>query len=196
MDHLEQEPRGQFMPGAFPQGTNTPDTDFAFDEEPPKRKALKEEYVSPEWKSWREGDSKLPRPDFPVEYVSSYIILRKSIWQGISIVAVQGLASEYERTWTRTTNEDGIEKSVMWLKDLLPLDLPCARILTFEYNSKWMTRPASVTLEDCARQLLDAIRWDRAHKDKTKICKAMVFCHSALCTTQLTWVTFYRAKDH
>jgi hypothetical protein len=91
--------------------------------------------------------------------------------------------------------EDGIEKSVMWLKDLLPQDLPCARILTFEYNSEWMTKPANVTLEDCARQLLDAIIWDRTHKDKTKMCKAMVFCHMALFTTRLIWAACYRAKD-
>jgi len=77
MDHLE-EPMGQCMPGTFAEDFNPYDADFAVDELP-KRKALKEEYVSPEWKSWRECDSKLPRPDFPVEYASLRIIPNKPI---------------------------------------------------------------------------------------------------------------------
>jgi hypothetical protein len=54
------------------QETNLPcmdnsNEDLPDDNDLPKRKALKEEYASPEWISWREGNRKGLRPDLPVE---------------------------------------------------------------------------------------------------------------------------------
>ncbi|KAI9786679.1 MAG: hypothetical protein M1839_006230 [Geoglossum umbratile] len=145
------------IPGGFPDLPGVlwcpvPDAGDA-DEDVPRRAALKEEYVSPEWKAWREGNSEASRPQPPVD-----------------IIAVQGLASAYERTWTKKA-EDGTK--VMWLKDLLPEDLPCARILTFEYNSNWIENPANVDLEQCAHDLLQAIIWDRSHRGEKRMCKTM-----------------------
>jgi hypothetical protein len=62
----------------------------------------------------------------------------------------------------------------MWLRDLLPKDLPQARILTFEYDSKWLEDPANVTLRDCADQLLQSVLWDRSHHGDESMCKRMV----------------------
>jgi hypothetical protein len=95
-----------------------------------------------------------------------------------SIIAVQGLASAYERTWTKKL-EDG---EVMWLRDLLKEDIPLARILTFEYNSTWIDNPANVSLKHCAQDLLQAIIWDRSHRGENSMCKTMVWaqCFSAL----------------
>jgi hypothetical protein len=88
---------------------------------------------------------------------------------------VQGLASSYERTWTKKL-EDGTE--VMWLRDLLKEDIPLARILTFEYNSTWLENPANVSLKNCAQELLQAIIWDRSHRGENRMCKTMVGYHT------------------
>jgi len=89
----------------------------------------------------------------------------------ISIIAVQGLASTYEWTWTKQLSDGS---SVMWLRDLLPQDLPDARIMTFEYDSKWLRDAAKVTLEDCGNRLLEAVIWDRTHWKSQQICPIMV----------------------
>lgn len=51
----------------------------------------------------------------------------------------------------------------MWLRDLLPHDIPNARILTFEYGSKWYKDPDHVSLRDCGKKLLKRIVQDRSH---------------------------------
>jgi len=90
---------------------------------------------------------------------------------------VQGLASAYERTWTKKL-EDGT--GVMWLRDLLKEDIPLARILTFEYNSTWLENPANVSLKHCAQELLRAIIWDRSHRGENGMCMTMVGYHTWL----------------
>ncbi|PVF97307.1 hypothetical protein CPB86DRAFT_707172 [Serendipita vermifera] len=46
----------------------------------------------------------------------------------VDIVAIHGLDGHRERSWTATSG-------TMWLKDLLPLDIPNARILTYGYDA-------------------------------------------------------------
>ena len=72
------------VPGEFPEdperhlGHFPPYLEVAYfdvDEDLPKRAALKEEYVSPEWKAWREGKFEGSRPPPPVEYVPAALKL-------------------------------------------------------------------------------------------------------------------------
>jgi hypothetical protein len=72
------------FPGAFPEDPEQLPEDpppylevacLDVDEDLPKRAALKEEYVSPEWKAWREGKSERSRPPPPVEYVPTALKL-------------------------------------------------------------------------------------------------------------------------
>jgi hypothetical protein len=92
-----------------------------------------------------------------------------------SVIAVQGLASTYEWTWTKELSDGS---SVMWLRDLLPADLPDARIMSFEYDSRWLHDPSLVTLEDCGDRLLESIIWDRTHKGSKQMCPIMVIIHA------------------
>ena len=62
----------------------------------------------------------------------------------------------------------------MWLRDLLPQDLPDARIMTFEYDSRWLQDPALVDLKACGERLLESILWDRTHKGSGHTCPIMV----------------------
>ena len=50
----------------------------------------------------------------------------------VSIVAVHGLGGHPHDTWTHDNGK-------MWLRDLLPLDIPSARVMTWGYDSDWLT---------------------------------------------------------
>ena len=93
------------------------------------------------------------------------------------MIAVQGLASTYEWTWKKRLDNG---THVMWLRDLLPKDLPLARILTFEYDSKWLEDPSFVSLGDCGARLLQSIIWDRTHQTESHMCPKMVSPTSGL----------------
>lgn len=112
-------------------------------------RALKEEYVPPWWIQWRETE-----PSHRLRGAASISV-------PVDIIAVQGLASAYESTWTKDV---GNGQSVMWLRDLLKTDLPNARITSSEYDSKWLNDPAMISLEDCGERLLESVIWDRTHK--------------------------------
>lgn len=62
----------------------------------------------------------------------------------------------------------------MWLRELLPQDRPDKRIMTFEYDSRWLHDPALVTLEDCGDRLLASVTWDRTHRNSELMCPVMV----------------------
>lgn len=48
---------------------------------------------------------------------------------GLSIIAVHGLNGHQEETWTASNG-------IMWLQQLLPAEIPRARILTYGYDSR------------------------------------------------------------
>ena len=58
----------------------------------------------------------------------------------------------------------------MWLRDLLPQDLPRARIQTFRYDSSWYQDPDYVSLRACGRRLLYALLADRTHHNQHRLC--------------------------
>lgn len=83
----------------------------------------------------------------------------------VDIVAIHGLNGTALGTWTRnTTNEKAHKKtSTLWLRDLLPKDLPGARIFTYGYDSKVMFSKSKATTEDYAQSLLLALQAERKH---------------------------------
>ncbi|KAG8830758.1 hypothetical protein FRC18_007636 [Serendipita sp. 400] len=85
----------------------------------------------------------------------------------VDIIAVQGLGSSYPHTWMgkresirRNTwfslSKPKVER-VMWLADYLPDDFPTARIMAFEYNSKWLYNADFQGLYEHASGLLNAL---------------------------------------
>ncbi|KAK3393261.1 hypothetical protein B0H63DRAFT_14817 [Podospora didyma] len=123
-------------------------------------KALKEEHVPESWKRWRERGQSQQVLD----------VTTADINVPVDIIAVQGLGSTYEWTWNKELSDGS---SVMWLRELLPKDLPDARIMTFEYDSRWLRDSALVTLEDCGNRLLESVIWDRTHRDSELMCPIM-----------------------
>ena len=84
-----------------------------------------------------------------------------------SIIAVQGLASNPEKSWIwkAQSKEDKYAvkfgdkcEPVDWLKELLPVDLPNARIMAFNYESRWRGNAPHQHIGTCATRLLDSLR--------------------------------------
>jgi hypothetical protein len=79
----------------------------------------------------------------------------------LSIVAVHGLGANPAWAWIRKTEDEetGEERKINWLKDenMLPLDIPNARIMTFNYESKWIADAPKQGRFSCAEQLLTAL---------------------------------------
>ncbi|KAK5660882.1 hypothetical protein OQA88_12253 [Cercophora sp. LCS_1] len=74
----------------------------------------------------------------------------------VDVVAIHGLNGHYENTWTApTTAKHG--DPVNWLKDLLPLKLPDARIMSFSYNSKVQFSKSTADVFAFADQLLEQL---------------------------------------
>ncbi|KAK4967596.1 hypothetical protein LTR66_011906 [Elasticomyces elasticus] len=90
-------------------------------------------------------------------------ILRKgvdpSLEYDVSIVAVHGLGANPAWAWVRKTNVNGEEILVRWLQDedMLPSKIHNARIMTFNYPSKWHSNAPYQRRSLCAEDLLGAL---------------------------------------
>ncbi|CAF3451038.1 unnamed protein product [Fusarium graminearum] len=74
----------------------------------------------------------------------------------VDIVAVHGLDGHWKRSWTATNN-------AFWLQDLLPVEIPCARIFSYSHDSR--TRGSETPLDwdisDHATALLTTLSTER-----------------------------------
>jgi protein SERAC1 len=74
----------------------------------------------------------------------------------LDVVAIHGLNGHYQKTWTETTSP----RKVNWLQDLLPEQLPNARIMSYSYNSAVAFSKATIGIKTFAEQLLeDLMAW-------------------------------------
>ncbi|KAI0101549.1 hypothetical protein GGR51DRAFT_563451 [Nemania sp. FL0031] len=72
----------------------------------------------------------------------------------VDIVAVHGLGSNVDWSWTWQDNEG---HRVHWLKDLLPNLIPNARIIAYNYESKWHADAPKTRLELCGEELIRSL---------------------------------------
>ena len=77
----------------------------------------------------------------------------------LSIVAVHGLGASPDWAWIRKVKDGDREINVNWLADenMLPVKLPGSRIMTFNYESKWLLGAPKQRRSLCAEQLLTAL---------------------------------------
>lgn len=66
---------------------------------------------------------------------------------GVDIVAIHGLNGDAYTTWQH-------ENGSLWLRDLLPSDLPGSRVFTYGYPSELFCSNSAATLRDYSRNLL------------------------------------------
>ncbi|KAI1192246.1 Alpha/Beta hydrolase protein [Nemania serpens] len=72
----------------------------------------------------------------------------------LDIIAVHGLNGHYRDTWTY---KPGSSAETMWLKDLLPGELPGCRVMTYEYDAS-VESMAAGTIRDTARTLFQQLK--------------------------------------
>ncbi|RDW70414.1 hypothetical protein BP5796_08811 [Coleophoma crateriformis] len=94
--------------------------------------------------------------------------------QVVDVVALHGLNGHYQRTWTAKTS-DGTK--VNWLKDLLPAQIPNARVLSFGYDSAVQFSKSVSGISDFAEQLLNELLAQRETVEEKQ--RPLIFvCHS------------------
>lgn len=79
-----------------------------------------------------------------------------------SIIAVHGLGSQVDWSWTwkdETVLVNGKPRLVNWLKDsdMLPDIVPKARILAYNYESRWHKNASKTRLQLCGEELVNEI---------------------------------------
>ncbi|KAI1113675.1 hypothetical protein F5Y14DRAFT_417451 [Nemania sp. NC0429] len=76
----------------------------------------------------------------------------------VDIVAVHGLGSNVDWSWT-WQDKEGHRPSVHWLKDtnMLPSVVPHARIIAYNYESRWHANAPKTRLELCGEELINSL---------------------------------------
>ncbi|PVH83321.1 hypothetical protein DL98DRAFT_569779 [Cadophora sp. DSE1049] len=92
----------------------------------------------------------------------------------VDVVAIHGLNGHYLNTWTTT---DAAGQKVVWLKDLLPKQLPDARIMSYGYNSALQFSKSVAGIGTFAEQLLEDLRsWRGTQAERDR--PIVFICHS------------------
>ncbi|GAD97538.1 hypothetical protein PTT_13354 [Paecilomyces variotii No. 5] len=87
----------------------------------------------------------------------------------VDIILVHGLSSKFQTTWAYKRTDGS---RYHWVREKFPQDMPDARILTFEYPSRWYNDPVHTDLTECASELLRTVIRDRCHAGSPTMCRA------------------------
>ncbi|KAH6962793.1 hypothetical protein DER45DRAFT_99229 [Fusarium avenaceum] len=85
----------------------------------------------------------------------------------VDIIAIHGLGSNVDRTWTWRGTGDP-QKTVNWLKDtdMLQSKIPKSRILAFNYDSTWLSDAPRTRVELCGEELVQSLHRVRQELDR------------------------------
>lgn len=89
----------------------------------------------------------------------------------VDVIAVHGLGGHYEKTWTSVPvapTSETPETPCIWLKDLIPSEIPDARILSFGYNSAVALSKSIGDVEMFASQLLSLTLRERGSENQKR----------------------------
>lgn len=95
----------------------------------------------------------------------------------VDIVAVHGLGGHYAHTWTWTPESSASGEQCNWLRDLLPAQVPHARIMSFGYNSAVAGSKSIGDIRTFGEQLLTRILLARDHRPQNRH-HVIFICHS------------------
>jgi hypothetical protein len=88
----------------------------------------------------------------------------------VDIVAIHGLNGHYINTWQSTSGR------VLWLKDLLPDQIPQARIMSYGYDSSVAFSKSTEDISTFADDLLEMLMSRRRSEEKKR--PLIFICHS------------------
>lgn len=94
-----------------------------------------------------------------VEQVPSLpFLICMSLLKAFSVVAVHGMDGDWKGSWLHESS------GTFWLKDLLPPDLPHARIFSYSYDSRTRSLgpPLTLDISDYAKDLILDLELERA----------------------------------
>ena len=123
------------------------------------------------------GD-KLAQTDTPVpvhipssdkEQIGLFELSKSDTAKAVDVVAVHGLQGDAYKTWTH-------ENHTLWLRDMLPAEVPSARIMTFGYESAVAFSNSVSGIRDKALDLLNRLSAKR--NDDTHRRPIVFICHS------------------
>ena len=123
------------------------------------------------------GD-KLVQTDTPVpvhipssdkEQIGLFELFKSDTAKAVDVVAVHSLQGDAYKTWTH-------DNRTLWLRDILPTEVPSARIMTFGYESAWAFSNSVSDIDNKAVDLLNKLSAKR-HDDTHKRPIAFI-CHS------------------
>jgi len=105
-----------------------------------------------------------------------------------SIVAVHGLNGHRRATWTSTS---ATRSSILWLKDLLPSEVPNARILSYGYDARTHgSSPISNQyLFAHAQEFVTALVQQREKTNVRNPCIPVVTVAASLITTSIDYAS-------
>jgi hypothetical protein len=92
----------------------------------------------------------------------------------VDIIAIHGLNGHYLNTWTAVSK---LGTECNWLKDLLPNQIPNARIMSFGYNSAVQFSKSAASIGSFAEDLLEDIM-SRRETTAEKARPIIFICHS------------------
>ncbi|KAL2041461.1 hypothetical protein N7G274_005843 [Stereocaulon virgatum] len=81
----------------------------------------------------------------------------------VDIVAIHGLNGDAYETWTHHRSQK------LWLRDMLPQDMPGARVYTYSYPSQLLFSRSTATISDYAMKLLAYLNSIRASRERRPI---------------------------
>ena len=103
------------------------------------------------------------------EQIGLFELLASDTAKAVDVVAVHGLQGDAYKTWTH-------ENRTLWLRDMLPAEVPNARIMTFGYESAWAFSNSVSGIEHKALDLLNRLSAKR--NDDTRRRPIVFICHS------------------
>ena len=133
--------------------------------------------TSPASSGGKSGD-KVAQTDTPVpvhipssdkEQVGLFELSKSDTAKAVDVVAVHGLQGDAYKTWTH-------ENHTLWLRDMLPTEVPSARIMTFGYESAVAFSNSVSGIRDKALDLLNRLSAKR--NDDTHRRPIVFICHS------------------
>ena len=109
------------------------------------------------------------RLSFESDKIGLFELSTAETFKNVDVVAVHGLQGDAYKTWTH-------EIGTLWLRDLLPAEIPSARIMTFGYDSALAFSNSVSGIEHKALDLLNRLSAKR--NDDTHRRPIVFICHS------------------